>query len=118
MAKTLALVVCGVNYAIPQLLHNTKVHVRRAPSPHWEIFPRSSLNKMGVHDGATDIRYWGQDRAYYSDPKVSRRDVRRVIKHLKKNANFVSEWSKAPPLTPKEPDDIADNVFSIDVVND
>jgi hypothetical protein len=80
-----------------QILHNAEVYVRRAPSPNWEIFPQSDLNKMGVHNGATDIRYWGQDQAYYSDPKVSRRDVRRVIRYLKKNANFAKEWSKAPP---------------------
>lgn len=100
-----------------QLLHNADVYVRHAPSPNWEIFPRSNLNKMGVHNGATDIRYWGQDQAYYSDPKVSRRDVRRVIKHLKKNANFVSEWSKAPPPQPKEPDDIADSYPNLRVAD-
>jgi hypothetical protein len=100
-----------------QLLHNADVYVRRAPSPNWEIFPRSNLNKMGVHNGATDIRYWGQDQAYYSDPKVSRRDVRRVIKHLKKNANFVSEWSKAPPPQSKEPEDIADSYPNLRVAD-
>ena len=85
-----------------QILHNAPVHVRRAPSPKWEIFPTSSLSKMGVCNGATDIRYWGQDRAFYTDPKVSRRDVRRVAKHLKKNANFVSDWSKAAPSLPND----------------
>jgi hypothetical protein len=80
-----------------QILHNAKVYVRRAPAPNWEIFPQSDLNKMGVHSGATDIRYWGHDQAYYSDPKVSRRDVRQVIRHLKKDANYLKEWSKAPP---------------------
>lgn len=101
-----------------QLLHNADVYVRRAPSPHWEIFPRSNLNKMGVHNGATDIRYWGQDQPYYSDPKVSRRDVRRVIKHLRKDANFVSKWSKAPPAAvPKEPADIADSYPNLRVAD-
>jgi hypothetical protein len=80
-----------------QILHNVPVQVRRAPSPKWEIFPKSQLNKMGVCQGATGVRYWGDDRPFYSDPKVSRYDMRRVAKQLKKNANFVSEWSKAPP---------------------
>ena len=80
-----------------QILHNAKVNVRRAPSPKWEIFPKSELSKMGVCGGATGIRYWGRDEIYYTDPTVSKRDVARVTKHLKRNANFRSEWSKAPP---------------------
>jgi hypothetical protein len=83
-----------------QILHNADVHVRHAPSPKWEKVPRSELNKMGVCQGATGIRYWGQDQAYYIDPKVSRRDMARVTKHLKQNANFVKEWSK--PLPPEQ----------------
>jgi hypothetical protein len=80
-----------------QILHNADVQVRRQPSPKWERFPKSDLNKMLVCHGATGIRYAGQDRVAFSDPKVSRKDVARVVKKLKENANFVSEWSKAPP---------------------
>lgn len=83
-----------------QILHNADVYVRRPPSPNWELFPRDQLNKMGVCEGATGIRYWGQDRDFYSDPRVLKRDLRRVIKHLKKNA----EWSNAPPKEHKEPE--------------
>src|SRR5208282_5099630 len=86
-----------------QILHNAPVQVRRAPSPKWEIFPKSELNKMGACHGATGIRYWGQEQAFYSDPKVSRRHLRRVTKHLKKHADFASEWRKSrPPSSPLE----------------
>jgi hypothetical protein len=80
-----------------QILHNAPVYVRRAPSPKWELFPVSELNKMGVCNGATGIRYWGEDRVLFSDPKVSRRNLRRVSKSLRQNANYRSEWSKHPP---------------------
>ncbi len=83
-----------------QILHNADVYVRRAPSPKWEVFPRSELNKMGVCGGATGIRYWGEKQPLYSDPQVSKRELRRVSRYLKQNANFVSEWSKAPPPEP------------------
>ncbi|HEX3506652.1 MAG TPA: hypothetical protein VHU22_24995 [Xanthobacteraceae bacterium] len=78
-----------------QILHNAPVYVRRSPSPKWEPFPRSELSKMGVCNGATGIRYWGRDQVFYTDPKVSRRELRRVSKHLRQNANFAGEWSKA-----------------------
>jgi len=80
-----------------QILHNADVYVRRAPSPKWEIFPRSELNNMGVSNGATGIRYWGDHQALYSDPKVSRKNLRRVSKELKQNVNFIRDWAKAPP---------------------
>jgi hypothetical protein len=80
-----------------QILHNTDVYVRRPPSPKWELFPKSEITKMGVCDGATGIRYWGREQTVYSDPRLSKRHFRRVAKQLKNNANFVSEWSKAPP---------------------
>jgi hypothetical protein len=80
-----------------QILHNADVLVRRAPSPKWEIFPRSELSRMGVCHGATGIRYWGQEQAFYSDPKISKRNLHRVTKHLTQNANFIREWSSAPP---------------------
>jgi hypothetical protein len=100
-----------------QILHNAPVQVRRAPSPKWEPFPRNQLNKMGACEGATGIRYWGEKQAFYSDPKISRRDLRRVIKHLKKKANLVSEWSKVKPpeqsekLANREPDIDAREAF-------
>jgi hypothetical protein len=80
-----------------QILHNANVQVRRAPSPNWEPFPKSELSKMGVCRGATGIHYWGQNQIFYTDPKISRRDMQRVARHLKKHANFISEWSKSPP---------------------
>jgi hypothetical protein len=84
-----------------QILHNVDVYVRRAPSPNWELFPRSELSKMGVCRGATEIRYWGRgNQNFYSEPKVSRKNLNRVIKELKKNSNYVSEWSKPPPPLP------------------
>ena len=52
---------------------------------------------MLVCQGATSIRYTGQDKVFFYDPKVSKRDAARVAKHLKQNANYVSDWSKAPP---------------------
>jgi hypothetical protein len=61
-----------------QILHNATVMVRRHPSPKWEPFPHSELSKMGVCNGATGIRYWGEERVFYSDPRVSRRDLRHV----------------------------------------
>ena len=83
-----------------QILHNADIHVRRAPSPKWEIFPRSQIHKMGVRNGATGIGYRGDDSAYYTEPRVSRRALRRVTKQLKQNANFVSDWSNAPSPSP------------------
>lgn len=80
-----------------QILHNADVQVRRAPSPNWELFPKSELSKMGVFQGATGIRYWGENQAFYTEPKVSRRDMRRVARFLKENANYIQQWSKAPP---------------------
>jgi hypothetical protein len=80
-----------------QILHNVPVQVRRAPSPKWELFPKSKITQMGACDGATGIKYWGDNQPFYIDPKVSRGDLRRLIRHLKKDANFVSEWSKDLP---------------------
>jgi hypothetical protein len=81
-----------------QILHNADVQVRRHPSPNWETFPKSELKKMGVCQGATGIRYFGQDQSFYTDPRVSQRDVARVAKKLKESANFVSEWSLRPAI--------------------
>jgi hypothetical protein len=100
-----------------QILHNADVHVRRHPSPKWELFPRSELNKMGIYYGATAICYLGKRQVFYTDPKVSRRDLARVAKKLRKSANFISEWSNAPPHKPKEPDDIADSYPNLRVAD-
>jgi hypothetical protein len=86
-----------------QILHNADVHVRRHPSPKWELFSKSDIRKMGVCKGATGIRYWGKDQVFYTDPKVSRKDLARITKHLKQNANFVSEWSRAALPPPERP---------------
>jgi hypothetical protein len=86
-----------------QILHNAKVLVRRHPSPKWESFPTTEIGKMVVCDGATGIRYFGRQDAFYTDPKMSRRDIRRVAKLLKKNSNYRSEWSSAPPAIAEQP---------------
>jgi hypothetical protein len=98
-----------------QILHNAQVRVRRAPSPKWEIFPKSELRRMGVCGGATGVRYWGRDEVYYSDPIVSKRDVARVTKHLKRNANFRSEWSSAPPVIAEKPAELSKPVSPLQI---
>lgn len=67
-------------------------------------FPDPNSAKWEFVGPLPAIRYWGRgNRDFYSEPKVSRKNLNRVIKELKQNANYVSEWSKPPPpLPPKD----------------
>jgi hypothetical protein len=98
-----------------QILHNADVHVRRPPSPKWELFPKAEIGKMAVCNGATGIRYWGQEQAYYIDPKVSRRDARRVAKFLKENSNYRSAWSAAPPAIAEPPAELTKPISPLEM---
>jgi hypothetical protein len=100
-----------------QILHNADVQVRRPPSPKWEPFPKSELNKMTVCDGASGIRYFGKERAVFTDLKVTRKNVARVLKHLKANAKWKSDWSREPFEQPKEHNDIAESYGNLRIAD-
>jgi hypothetical protein len=68
--------------------NSATIQVRRPPSPAWESFPASELPRTQVYDGAAGIRYHGgAGEAVFTDPRVRKGDLDRIVSEAKATAN-------------------------------
>jgi hypothetical protein len=65
------------------IVQHLPVEVRRLPSTKWEPLPRSEVGGLMVCGGATGLRYVEHHDVVYTEPRLTRKDLARLIREYR-----------------------------------
>jgi hypothetical protein len=81
--------------AANHILEHVTLEVKRPPSTKWETLPRAEASQLMACDDATGLRPILVNEAIYAEPRLRRKDLRRLIREFKKPNRLT--WPPLPP---------------------
>jgi hypothetical protein len=76
-----------LDYAASHILHHLPVEVKRPPSTKWEPLDPLAVGGLTVSGGATGLRFVGSNDVIFTEPRLKRKDLERLIREYEPQAH-------------------------------